>query len=99
MLTERREAVWVQSLWVERLVLWGLARQPAHRIPEAIVAERQRKYFQWRLKEAIEELWADSELLAEVLEEILLIATGEDEIVGGRPPALEEMLSRLAEPL
>ena len=66
MLSERKEAIWVQSLWIERLVLWGLARQPAYRIPLEIVRERQRAYFKWRLKEAIAMLCADAELLAEV---------------------------------
>jgi hypothetical protein len=79
--------------------LWALARQPAHRIPTAIVAARQQEYFKWRLAEAIAGLCADAELLGEVLEEILLIATGEDKIVGWRPPELEEMLLKIGEPL
>ena len=99
MLTERREAIATKALWVEILELWGLARQPAHRIPEAIVVQRQRQYFRWRLKEALEVLWADNELLAEVLEEILLIATGEDVIINWRPLSLEEARARIGEPL
>jgi hypothetical protein len=99
MLTERREAVLVQSLWIERLVFWDLARQPAHRIPTAVVAERQRAYFRRRLEEAVETLPGDSEPLAEVLEEILLIATGEDVIINWRPLSLEEARARIGEPL
>jgi hypothetical protein len=68
MLSERQEAIWITALWAETLELWGLARQPAHRIPEAIVRERQRDYFRYRLKAAIVGLQEDSELLAEVLE-------------------------------
>jgi hypothetical protein len=79
--------------------LWALARQPPHRIPEAIVARRQREYCRWRLEEALEWLCFDSEPLAEVLEEILLLATGEEEIINWRPPAIEDMLGRLTQPL
>jgi hypothetical protein len=99
MLSERREAIWTKALVIEILELWGLARQPAHRIPTAVVAEQQRKYFRWRLEEAVEWLYFDSEPLAEVLEEILLLVTGEEEIVKWTPPALEETLSRITEPL
>jgi hypothetical protein len=99
MLTERREAIATKALWVEILELWGLARQPAHRIPAEVVRERQQAYFRWRLEEAITKLSADGELLAEVLEEILLIATGQEKIVNWRPPALEEMLLRIGKPL
>jgi hypothetical protein len=99
MLTERRETIFVKSLFVEMMELWALARQPAHRIPEAIVASRQREYFRWRLKEGLESLWFDSEPLREVLEEILLIADGTDPIVNWAPPTLKETLSRINEPL
>ena len=99
MLSERRYQIFVKSLFVEMMELWALARQPASRIPTAVVAERQRAYFRWRLEEALEWLGFDSRPLAEVLEEILLIATGEEEIINWRPPALEEVLSRLTEPL
>ena len=99
MLSEHREAIWARALWVEILELWALARQPAHRIPSTIVRERQLEYFRWRLEEAITKLSADGELLAEVLEEILLIATGQEKIVNWRPPALEEMLLRIGKPL
>jgi hypothetical protein len=79
--------------------LWALARQPARLIPEAIVAERLREYCRWKLSEAQEVLWVDSEPLAEVLEEILLLVNGAEEIINWRPPALEETLSRINEPL
>ena len=81
------------------LQLWAFAQQPAHRIPESIVAERVRAYFHWRLEETLECLCFDSEPLADVLEEILLIAAGEDEIINWRPPTLAETLSRIGEPL
>ena len=99
MLSERRYQIFVKSLFVEMMELWALARQPAHRIPESIVAERQREYFRWRLEEALEWLCFDSEPFAELLEEILLVATGEEKIINWRPPALEETLSRISEPL
>jgi hypothetical protein len=99
MLTERRFQIFARSLFIEMMELWGLARQPAHRIPEAIVAQRQQAYFRWRLEEAVVGLSADSEPLAEVLEEIFLIAIGEKEIINWRPPAIEAMLSKLTEPL
>ena len=99
MLTERREAIWIKSLFVEMMELWARAEPPARLIPESVVVQRQRQYFRWRLKEALEVLWADNELLAEVLEEILLIATGEDVIINWRPLSLEEARARIGEPL
>jgi hypothetical protein len=99
MLKDRRFQIFARSLFVEMMQLWALARQPAHRIPESIVAQRQREYFHWRLEEALEWLWVDSEPLGEVLEEILLVATGEEEIINWRPPALTETVSRITEPL
>ena len=44
-------------------------------------------------------LSGDSSKLAEVLIEILELIVGESEIEGWRPPALEEVLSRITEPL
>jgi hypothetical protein len=73
--------------------------QRLERPSEAVIAERFRGYFRWRLEEALDSLWFDSELLAEVLEEIFLIATDDDEIINWRPPALEDMISRIGEPL
>jgi hypothetical protein len=99
MLSERRLAIGAKAFLIELLQLWGFAQQPPHGIPEATVRERQQQYFRYRLSEAIARLPEGSELLAEVLEEILSIATGEDEIVGWRPPALAETLSRITEPL
>jgi hypothetical protein len=99
MLSEHREAIWARALWVEILELWALARQPAHRIPSTIVRERQLEYFRWRLEEAITKLSVDGELLAGVLEEILLIAIGEDTIVNWQPPSIDETLIRIGEPL
>jgi hypothetical protein len=99
MLSERREAVAVKAQFVEMMELWALARQPAHRIPTEIVAQRQREYCRWRLAEAVESLRADSEKLADVLEEILLLASGEEQIINWTPPALTETLSRITEPL
>ena len=99
MLTERRFQIFARSLFIEMMELWGLARQPAHRIPEAIVAQRQQAYFRWRLEEAVVGLSADSEPLADCLEEILLLATGEEEIINWTPPALSETLSRITERL
>ena len=99
MLSERREAVWVKACWVEILGLWALARHPANRIPIETVARMQREYFRWRLEEAIVGLCAGSEPLAEVLTEILLIADGTDPIVNWQPLVIEEMLTKLTEPL
>jgi hypothetical protein len=81
------------------LQLWGFAQHSPRRLPEAIVAGRQREYFHLRLAEAIARLPKDNELLTEVLEEIILIATGEDEIIGWRPVTLVEARTRIGEPL
>ena len=56
---------------------------------EPVVAERLREYLCHRLTEATRVLSEDSSRLAEVLIEILEIATGEARIVGWRCPALE----------
>jgi len=98
MLSERRFRIFAKALFIEMLQLWGIAKQPPHRIPEAIVAQRQREYFRYRLSEAIARLGEDKELLAEVLEEIILVATGEVEIVGWRPLSLEEARWRITQP-
>jgi hypothetical protein len=98
MLTERR-AIFIKSLFVEMMELWARAEPPARLIPESVVAERLREYCRWRLEEALESLWSDSEPLADCLEEILLLAAGEEVVINWRPPALEEMFSRLTEPL
>ena len=63
------------------------------------IAERARGYFRWRLEEAIGDLTGDSSALAEVLNEICALVIGQEEIENWRPPALEEMLLRIAEPL
>ena len=47
----------------------------------------------------VEVLPTDSAKLAEVLNEMFALLVGEEEIKGWRPPALEEVLSRLTEPL
>ena len=99
MLTERRFQLFAKALFIEVMQLWAFARQPAHRIPAAIVAGRLQEYCRWRLSEALERLGFDSEPLGQVLEEILLLATGEEEIINWRPPALEEMRVRITEPL
>jgi hypothetical protein len=99
MLSERRFQLFANSLFVEMMELWALARQPAHRIPEAVVAQRLGAYCRWRLEDAVERLWCDSEPLAEVLEELLLVATGQEEIINWQPPALTETLSRITGPL
>jgi hypothetical protein len=88
MLSERRFRIFAKALFIEMLQLWRFAVQPPHRIPEAIVAQRQREYFRLRLAEAIHVLCVNSAALAEVLVEIILVATGEEEIVGWRPPPL-----------
>jgi hypothetical protein len=66
---------------------------------EAVIAERFRRYFRWRLEEALEVLGSDSSALAEVLNEMFALLIGEDGVEGWRPPALEEVLSRIREPL
>ena len=65
----------------------------------AEIAERARKYFRWRLKEAVQVLGSDSSALAEVLNEVFALVIGEDEIIGWRPPSVEEMRIRITEPL
>jgi hypothetical protein len=66
---------------------------------QAEIAERFTRYFRLRFGEALEALSGDSSALAEVLSEMLALLIGEEEIVGWRPPALEETLSRITEPL
>jgi hypothetical protein len=73
--------------------------QALERPSQAEIAERFRRYFRWRLEEAVEELPADSAKLAEVLNEMLALLIGEDEVEGWRPPSLAETLSRIMEPL
>ena len=73
--------------------------QRLERPSEAVIAERARGYFRWRFLEALEALPDDSSALSEVLIDLFLIVTGEDEIEGWRPPAVEESLLRLGEPL
>ena len=100
MLTERREAIATKALVIEILELWGssaAAGAPdtgSDRCPTTTgifpVAVR---------RSSCRALRADSEPLAEVLEEIFLIAIGEKEIINWRPPAIEAMLSKLTEPL
>ena len=58
------------------------------RASDAIVAERLRRHLFGRLIEATRVLSEGSSRLAQVLIEILEIATGEAEIVGRRPLAL-----------
>jgi hypothetical protein len=73
--------------------------QMLERPSEAEIADRAKKYFRWRLEVAVAALSGDSSALAEVLNEVFVLVIGEDEIIGWRPPALEEMLLRLEEPL
>jgi hypothetical protein len=65
------------------------AMQMAEHPSEARVAERLREYLSNRVTEATRVLSEDSCRLAEVLIEILEVATGEAEIVGWRCPALQ----------
>jgi hypothetical protein len=88
----------IQIAWRAWLVDKG-TMQMLERPSKAVIAERARKYFRWRLEEALAGLCASSEPLAEVLAEILLLAAGEEEIINWRPPAIEEMLQRIGEPL
>jgi hypothetical protein len=100
MRAERREAIFVHSLFVEMIELWARAQQPAHRIPEAIVRERQLEYFHWRLEEAVGRLEeGDGEVLGEVLEEMLMISTGQEEIINWRPVTLEDARRRIGKPI
>jgi hypothetical protein len=64
-----------------------------------VIAERARRYFRWRFKEALEVLPTDGQPLAEVLNEMFAPLIGEDEVEGWRPPALAETLSRITEAL
>jgi hypothetical protein len=56
-----------------------VAMQMAEHPSEVVVAERVREYLRNRLAEATRVLYADSSALAELLIEILEIATGEAE--------------------
>jgi len=74
------------------------AMQMAEHPSEAVVAERLREYLRIRLAEATRVLSEDSSRLAEVLIEILGIATGKAEIVGWWPGCSARALERIAEP-
>ena len=63
------------------LLNWRLCRWLAHP-SDAVVAERLRQYLFGRLTEATRVLSEDSSRLAEVLIEILKLATGSGKIVG-----------------
>jgi hypothetical protein len=76
-----------------------IAMRRTEHLSEAEIEKRMQGYFRWRFEEALAGLCASSEPLAEVLEEILLIADGTDPIINWRPPAIEEMLARLTQPL
>jgi hypothetical protein len=73
--------------------------QRLERPSEAEIAGRARRYFRWRFKEALEVLPADSAKLAEVLSELCALLVGVEEVEGWQPPALEQTLSRISEPL
>jgi hypothetical protein len=94
MLKDRR----IKIAWRAHLAELGVI-QRFERPSETEVADRCRRYFRWRLAEAVEFLSTDSEKLAEILNEILALVIGEDEVENWTPPALEETLSRITEPL
>ena len=59
--------------------------QRLERPSEAVIAERARRYFQWRLEEALEVLGSDSSALAEVLNEMEALLIRETKLrAGGR---------------
>jgi hypothetical protein len=70
--------------YLAELAVMQMAEHPS----DAVVVERLREYLFNRLTEAIRVLPEDSSRLAEVLIEMLEIATGKAEIVGWRRPAL-----------
>ena len=94
MLKDRR----IKIAWKAYLAELGVM-QALERPSEAEIAERARRYFRWRLEEAVEVLGSDSTLLAEVLSELIALVTGEEEVENWQPPALEQMLLRITEPL
>ena len=55
--------------------------QRLERPSKAVIAERARRYFRWRLEEAVEVLPGDSSALAEVLNELYALLIGEEEII------------------
>jgi hypothetical protein len=94
MIRERR----LRIAWKAYLVDKGVM-QMLERPSEAEIAERARKYFRWRLEEALEVLPTDSAKLAEVLNELFALLVGEDEIVDWQPPTLAEAGARIGGPL
>ena len=94
MLKDRRMRIAWRAWLAERGVIHRLERPS-----EAVIAERFRRYFRWRLEEAVEVLGSDSSALAEALNEMFAMLVGEDEVDGWRPPALEQTLLRIREPL
>jgi hypothetical protein len=94
MLKDRR----IKIAWKAYLAELGVM-QALERPSEAEIAERARRYFRWRLEEAVEVLGSDSSALAEVLNEMYALLIGEEEIVNWRPLSLEEARSRIGEPI
>ena len=80
---------------------WLAERGVIHRLErpsEAVIAERFRRYFRWRLEEALEVLGSDSSALAEVLNEMFALVIGEEEVEGWQPVALEDARARIGDP-
>ena len=93
MLTDRKLRIAWRAYLADKAVMQRLERPS-----EAEIAERFRRYFKWRLEEAVEVLGSDSSALAEVLSEMFALVIGEDEVEGWRPVALEDARARIEEP-
>ena len=94
MLKDRKMQIACRAWLAERGTMQRLERPS-----EAEIADRARKYFRWRLEEAVEALPGDSSALGEVLNELEALLLGEDEIQGWRPVALGDARRRIREPL
>ena len=94
MLKDRKMQIACRAWLAERGTMQRLERPS-----EAEIADRARKYFRWRFREAVEALPGDSSALGEVLNELEALLLGEDEIQGWRPVALGDARRRIREPL
>ena len=94
MLKDRKMQIACRAWLAERGTMQRLERPS-----EAEIADRARKYFRWRFREAVEALPGDSSALGEVLNELEALLLGEDEIHGWRPVALGDARRRIREPL
>lgn len=83
-------AIALKAWYAEKAIALRLERP----LPE-VVERRFREYVKWRLQETINVLTHNPEPLAEMLEEVLLLLSGEEMIIGWAPLSIEEAHARI----